>query len=80
MNYKLFETFVKNHCYDWVEYEGKRYYVREDSDEDDWQTFLMIEETADVNHWAYAITCSISRDEDGDVDEIIEVTNVEAAE
>jgi hypothetical protein len=80
MNLKTFEFFVKERNHHWVEYEGKTYYVRPDADEDDWQTFLMIEENADVNSWAYAINCRITRDEDGDVESIIEVTGVEAAE
>lgn len=80
MNYTTFETFVKENNYNWVEYEGKQYYVRPDSDEEDWQTFLMIEESANVNDWAYAITCRITRDEDGNVEDIVEVVDVEAAQ
>jgi hypothetical protein len=76
----IFETFVKDYNYGWVEYQGKEYYVRPDADEDDWQTFLMIEKNAEVNDWAYAITCRITRDEDGDVENIIEVINVEVPE
>jgi hypothetical protein len=79
MKYETFETFVKDHNHSWVAYEGKRFYVRDDSDEDDWQTFVMIEESPEVNDWAYAITCRISRDENGDVDKVIEVVDVEAA-
>lgn len=80
MNYKTFETFVKENNDNWVEYQGKTYYVRPDSDEEDWQTFLMIEKRANVNDWAYAITCRITRDEDGDVEDIVEVVDVEAQE
>ncbi len=79
MNYNTFETFVKNYNDNWVEYEGKTYFVRTDSDEEDWQTFLMIEQDAAINDWSYAITCRVSRDQDGDVEDIIEVIDIEAA-
>ena len=77
MNYDTFKGFVTDHNYGRVDYEGETYYVLPDADEDDWQVFLMINENDDDDRWTYAITCRITRDEDGDVEDIVEVLDVE---